>query len=351
MNSRNHIMFGSIGSWMYDWLAGLRPVSVFDAGKSSSGSQNVIVIQPPPPGVIVNSEVRLARATRTVTGNNRAPIASEWERTGGRICASAPEDHNVVVDCGRGNVIEKILFASFGLPFGPCGGTAKNATCHASTSTSVVSQSCVGQRRCKVLASDANFGDPCFGHWKRMTIEAQCSRPPHLVVRTRIPPNFRATVAVSEMNLIKKSLVIREAGKEVWRDGKFIPGAYGVTSGRQDGAGNVVFDVESGAYEFATDNEHVGTHICATVKERETLRLSCPQGTTIALVDFASFGTPTGTCNDGFAASTCDAGSSVHVIERTCLRTTSCEVRAEDWYFGDPCFGTAKTLSVMATCA
>ena len=79
-------------------------------------------------------------------------------------------------------------------------------------------------------------------------------------------------------------------------------------------------------------------------------------GAVIKSVDFASFGTPTGSCAAGFAAnSSCSAPDSTAVVERECLNKASCSVDATNHnFFGNntnnTCFSPGRTLAVKVTC-
>jgi hypothetical protein len=65
---------------------------------------------------------------------------------------------------------------------------------------------------------------------------------------------------------------------------------------------------------------------------------------------FASYGTPSGACG-AFATGACNASSSVAVVEALCVGRNSCSIPATNATFGDPCNGTAKSLSVAVSCA
>lgn len=95
--------------------------------------------------------------------------------------------------------------------------------------------------------------------------------------------------------------------------------------------------------------EALSTPVCATGAERQTLRLACPAGQTIQSIDFASYGTPGGTCGS-FVPQSCDATTSRNVVSAACLGKGSCAVGAVNGTFGDPCVGTAKRLFVQASC-
>ncbi|OQR84357.1 hypothetical protein ACHHYP_13493 [Achlya hypogyna] len=92
------------------------------------------------------------------------------------------------------------------------------------------------------------------------------------------------------------------------------------------------------------------TLIGGSVDEHETLVLQCPPSQKIALVAFASYGSPTGALGT-YTTGACDAASSVAVIERQCTGQASCSIHADNAVFGgDPCVGTAKELSVAVEC-
>lgn len=83
---------------------------------------------------------------------------------------------------------------------------------------------------------------------------------------------------------------------------------------------------------------------------REAAALTCPEGSTITAIEFASFGTPTGTCG-AFAQSSCHAASSQAVLEAACLGQSTCAVDVSNAKFGgDPCSFVEKNLNVQVTC-
>jgi hypothetical protein len=90
----------------------------------------------------------------------------------------------------------------------------------------------------------------------------------------------------------------------------------------------------------------------ADVAENTVASFSCPGGSAIVNVTFASFGTPSGTCAGGFALGACHAASSRSVVEAACLGLGACTVQASDAAFGgDPCNGVVKRLSAAVACS
>ena len=92
-----------------------------------------------------------------------------------------------------------------------------------------------------------------------------------------------------------------------------------------------------------------GTQICSSVVERSNAILTCPIGSTIKSIDFASYGTPTGICGN-YQKSTCNAINSQNIVGSLCLGRQTCTVSATNSIFSDPCVRTSKRLSITATC-
>ena len=79
------------------------------------------------------------------------------------------------------------------------------------------------------------------------------------------------------------------------------------------------------------------------------VNLSCT--TLITGVAFASFGTPTGSCETGWVAGGCNANTSVATVTAACVGKSACSVPVTDTVFGDPCPGVKKELAVSLTCS
>jgi hypothetical protein len=74
----------------------------------------------------------------------------------------------------------------------------------------------------------------------------------------------------------------------------------------------------------------------------------------IRAVDFADFGTPTGSCATGFAVNTsCTAPASNPsgpIVAKACLGKQTCTLQANVDVFGSQCFKVPKRLAVNITC-
>jgi hypothetical protein len=89
--------------------------------------------------------------------------------------------------------------------------------------------------------------------------------------------------------------------------------------------------------------------ICATVAEDAIATLTAPAGSKFTSVEFASYGTPSGTCG-AFAIGGCHAAASKTIVEGYLLgQTGTVSIPATNAVFTDPCIGTPKQLKIQAT--
>jgi CSLREA domain-containing protein len=88
--------------------------------------------------------------------------------------------------------------------------------------------------------------------------------------------------------------------------------------------------------------------ICATASEGQSVTLECTDGV-ILEIQFASYGTPSGTCGQ-FSIGGCHAVNSSDAVSSVCVGLSDCSVPAINEVFGDPCFGAGKALFVQARC-
>src|SRR5690348_7797583 len=92
----------------------------------------------------------------------------------------------------------------------------------------------------------------------------------------------------------------------------------------------------SAALEAATANLVTApADVCGSADENGQLALSCPEGTVIKAVSFASYGTPGGACG-GFTADGCNAPEATTVLSTACMGKASCTLAANNDTFGDP---------------
>eukprot|EP00935_MAST-01C_sp_MAST-1C-sp1_P002630 g2630.t1 len=98
---------------------------------------------------------------------------------------------------------------------------------------------------------------------------------------------------------------------------------------------------------------------CMEVKENEHASIGCPAGQKISKVEFASFGTPHGSCTTGFTPDpTCNSNHSTAVVSAACIGKNSCDIVASCSEFKERltnpdafCWTVAKSLAVKVTCS
>ena len=99
-----------------------------------------------------------------------------------------------------------------------------------------------------------------------------------------------------------------------------------------------------------------GSSLCAHLNgdandNNWTLSITCPQQSIIKNIEFASWGTPTGTCGN-FNIGKCHAQNSMNISRQLCLNKNSCTIRADTNTFnGDPCDGTRKQFDIQVECS
>jgi hypothetical protein len=102
-----------------------------------------------------------------------------------------------------------------------------------------------------------------------------------------------------------------------------------------------------GTVSFTTNSNGI---ICATAAEGSYLTLTAPAGKVITGINFASYGTPTGSCGS-FVTGSCHASNSLSVVSALAIGRNSVTIGALNSIFTDPCNGTVKRLYVEATYA
>jgi hypothetical protein len=290
------------------------------------------------------------------------------------VCTNVPESGSASLACPAGEVISGVDFASYGTPQGACGGFSKGS-CDAANSSQVLTSACVGKASCVVQADNATFGDACSGTYKNLDVQVRCV--PGMVTQpadtacVSMPERNDATLACPTGKVIG-GIDFASYGTPQGPCGSFTKSSCDAASsspvvttacvGKASctvPAANATFgDPCSGTAKRLDVQAHcvVGQVApppdiaCVTAPERTTTTLNCPAGEVVKSVDFASYGTPTGTCG-GFAKSTCDASSTLQLVSNACVGKSSCMIPVSNTTFGDPCSGTAKQLDAQVRCA
>lgn len=123
----------------------------------------------------ISVKLRSAKVICAQVSESHYPPLRKWSRadlTGGNISRNdmTPEMH---LKCQDGHIMSSIEFASYGTPNGRCQKFSRG-NCHASNSSSVVTEACQGKNKCDIAISNAVFGDPCRGVIKTLAVEARC---------------------------------------------------------------------------------------------------------------------------------------------------------------------------------
>ncbi|MEP6262889.1 MAG: Ig-like domain-containing protein [Gillisia sp.] len=84
----------------------------------------------------------------------------------------------------------------------------------------------------------------------------------------------------------------------------------------------------------------------AEVVENQNLTITLPAGKVVSSVEFASYGTPTGS-NGNYTLGSCHAANSQSIVEGYAIGKNSFTIPATNGVFGDPCGGTFKRLYVV----
>ena len=87
--------------------------------------------------------------------------------------------------------------------------------------------------------------------------------------------------------------------------------------------------------------------ICGTADEGGVVTLTAPPGNVFVSIEFASYGTPNGSCGS-FTIGSCDAANSVSICSTAFVGLNSASISATNVVFGDPCGGTFKRLYIQA---
>jgi hypothetical protein len=90
--------------------------------------------------------------------------------------------------------------------------------------------------------------------------------------------------------------------------------------------------------------------LCDVAGEGSNAFISCGDGIIDNIV-FASYGTPTGNCETGFAIGNCHSETSLNIVQQACIGKYSCTVLGSYTVFGDPCAGTIKWLGILVACS
>jgi len=90
---------------------------------------------------------------------------------------------------------------------------------------------------------------------------------------------------------------------------------------------------------------------CCSVTEGGTCSISCSGTDIIASIYSANYGTNSGSTCGSYSKESCQESTSSSIVSTACLYKSSCSVSASNSVFGDPCYGTLKSLYIQVVCA
>ena len=214
MNSRNHIMDGSVDTWMHRHVGGISQEAGSTAYRQLKLHADVAEFFSP---------VRSSNASRKLFRSEvDDEVSFAWERHGGVVCEKAARGRPIELNCGsNGGVLSQFDFVSVGNPEGMCQGYAISSSCHQNASLQLqLEQHCLGKSRCvldrwwdnaetSALETDRReFGgkiaqprsQASAGHCSESHIVAAvrgvCSSGASYSVKATIPPHTAATIVV-----------------------------------------------------------------------------------------------------------------------------------------------------------
>jgi hypothetical protein len=241
MDSRNHIMFGSIGAWFYHTLAGIKRASPL----------RTVLISPPSFQVLQTAPFSFVSGS---IETNFGTLSSSWRRVGGTQCLQISrirskfefDNAAYLSQCGKGYVHVD------------CGsGTIAAVSAHSSCASELHYQSdaldqCRGKSDCCISVNSllAKMGpngevDPttsAFVKYNCLGVTASYQ------MNVTIPVTNQAELHVSTLSLANPT--IYENGAVVWANGAFRLGPAGIQTGWLIDSATVGFVVHSGDYKF-----------------------------------------------------------------------------------------------------
>jgi len=255
MNSRNHIMFGSVGTWLYKTILGISPSPADSSISRNTGFDHVTV---GPDAYIVNSFNTTSASGRVTTPHGIIEV--QWSvPTTSSACQTVAENGHVDFTCGAGT-ITGFKYAFYGTPTGDCVHGFKKGQCDSANALSAVEKVCVGKSSCEVPINNNFFGgDPCNLVQKLFSGQVMCSIPVLTIpyqLNVVIPIGSTADVLipiVPSLNQTVMNFIISEGKSSFWKSQTYIPGVMGITGANLNAMKTaVIVNVMSGSYSFTS---------------------------------------------------------------------------------------------------
>lgn len=99
--------------------------------------------------------------------------------TAKKVCINVPENSTDSLKCKAGQRIQSISFANYGLNTGSCGTgsappTVAKGSCASVDIEAYITSRCYGRDTCALMATNSEYGDPCVGVGKSLSVVAVC---------------------------------------------------------------------------------------------------------------------------------------------------------------------------------
>ena len=122
-----------------------------------------------PAQYVTNTYNITVRATGATGGfSERSFSYTITNRFVGYVCGTTGEDGTITITAPAGMIFIRRDFSSYGTPNGSCGAFTIGG-CNSGSSNG--SNFALNQNSASVVASNGNFGDPCYGTAKRMYVQ------------------------------------------------------------------------------------------------------------------------------------------------------------------------------------
>uniref|UniRef100_A0A3B5R5S8 SUEL-type lectin domain-containing protein n=1 Tax=Xiphophorus maculatus TaxID=8083 RepID=A0A3B5R5S8_XIPMA len=232
----------------------------------------------------------------------------------------------------------------------------KNTECF--TYAEEVGERCNGKQWCKVKASNYVFGDPCYGTYKYLEVEYICYDFQHFVfcLPTAHEDIFVISAKYGRSDRMTCSVGIpaeQTKNTNCYRASIFPKGCEGKSTCNVLASSSVFGDPCVGTYKY------LDVIYLSWLPEKKSLvacegtvaRLHCGQA---IYVTSATYGrTDKKTCSAGRPADQLENTECFTYAEEVgerCNGKQWCKVKASNYVFGDPCYGTYKYLEVEYIC-
>ena len=348
MDSRNHHMFSSVSGWFRKEMIGLHLVpgaSLFSSVELKPG-----LLQD-----LVEASTRLDHPHK---------FEYSWKQFPRRVCFKLPEkplEGNVllereeyIISCpSKGSVIEEVVFASFGTPQGTCG-HLRYGECHAPSTLHRVRDLCVGREECRVPVDHKYWDTSCSGSVNQwLYAEVICTQKWYHNIRVNVTIPMGGSAKLHLPAYGSSSMSVFDGDKLLWKDGATVEKSAGIAVEEWESKlDSLPLHLQSGHYELRTETLDP-MHVLCEHSADDTIALTCPPGTLLRRVMFASYGTPRidDGCPHGYSVGECHSVTSKQVVEEVCVGKSKCLLELNSKVFGSLSCSTVKLYSMAVVYA